>query len=602
MQTVWGLEYVHKQEIATIIREMELDPTTPPVQIAKYLVCLEFVFHERKDLMFLLEHVYIPQQNVIPIVLRIDMNIGFLDMCTAQEFAGTLFVDFDETEHMGRVERLSKLTTQAGNVAKLSQAYGTDSIPEMLSHPTPENLDREWKPQQKLLNFLMQRAGDQRLRRKNAAFYRPRLLPDNTHTGFYEYDREITDFIFQAVSPARMHPEFYDALTNKPSTPQQMINLLTSLPDPRSPFLEKDRTLFSYANGVFNAVDGTFTTYADRVHNTKSTSNFFDFVMTPELLSMDPMDIETPNFEKILADQDLDPCARRWMYSLCGRLLHNVGQLDDWQVTLYIRGVAGSGKSSILKVMQMMYEACDTGFMMSDGQVSFCDEHLYDKHIVMAMDLDKQTLFSATRINSMTSGERLSINRKFKTALNTEWKPPMAMASNAQPPWDDVAGNLVRRFVIFTFNHPVRVSDPHLFTRLKQEVPLLLVKMARAYLASIRDYGHGSLWAEGVLPKMCHDAKRQYLVSSNPLSAFLASDQVVFQPHVETDAADFRRALMLFTKEFGDRRSPTIGIISKVDHGHLFAMYGCMITERVTSSGTVRTVITGMSMVDAAPL
>jgi phage/plasmid-associated DNA primase len=318
-------------------------------------------------------------------------------------------------------------------MAKLSQSYGTDSTPQMLMHPAPEELDREWSPPQKLLNFLMQRAGDQRLRRKNAAFYRPRLLSDNTHTGFYEYDREITEFIFQAVSPARIHPEYYDALTNKPSTPQQMINLLTGLPDPRSLFLVKDRTLFSYTNGVFNAGDGTFETYADRRHMIKSTSNYFDMLMTPDLLTRDPMNIETPNFEKILDDQDLDPCARRWMYALCGRLLHDVGSLDDWQVTLYIRGVAGSGKSSILKVMQMMYEACDTGFMMSDGQTTFCDEHLYDKHIVMAMDLDKKTLFSATRINSMTSGEKL-INRKFKTALNTEWKPPMAMASNAQPP------------------------------------------------------------------------------------------------------------------------------------------------------------------------
>ena len=593
-----AVDEIQTLEMGTIIRETELDPTSPAHQIVRYLLCLEHVFHVKRDIMFLLEHVYI-ENDLTDILLRIDMNIGFLDMCTpSNEFAGTDMAGCEESVYVGRIERLTKLTTQAGNMAKLSQAFGTDNTPELTLPPSPEDLDREWTPQQKLLNFLLQCAGDQRLRRKGSAVYRPRVLPGNIHTGFYEYDREMTDFIFQSVSPARKYPEFYDALTNRPATPQQMANLLTGLPDPRCPFLVKDRTLFSYQNGIFNAADGTFIPYSERTLNSTSTANYFDAILTTDMLTKDPMSIPTPNFDQILMDQDLDAYAMEWMYGLCGRLLHDVGTLDDWQVTLFIRGVAGSGKSSILKVMQMMYEACDIGYMMSDGQTTFSDEHLYDKHMVMAMDMDKRTLFSATRINSMTSGEKLSINRKFKTALNTEWKPPIVMASNAQPPWEDVAGNLVRRFVIFVFNNPVRNSDPHLFERLKTEVPYLLVKMARMYLKLVGRYGAGSLWAEGVLPKMCHDAKRQYLVSSNPLSAYLASDHVVFQHQMETPASEFRRALVQYTKEYGDRRAPTIGMITKLDHGHLFSVYGCTLHERTLTSGTTSVMIVGLSLLD----
>ena len=286
------------------------------------------------------------------------------------------------------------------------------------------------------------------------------------------------------------------------------------------------------------------------------------------------------------------------MYILCGRLLHNVGALDDWQVTLYIRGVAGSGKSSILKTMAMMYEAGDVGYMMSDGQPTFCDEHLYEKNIVMAMDLDKTTTFSATRINSMTSGEKLSINRKFKTALNETWRPPMIIASNAQPPWPDVAGNLMRRFPILTFNHPVRHSDPHLFAKLQTEVPILLLKMARVYLQAVQEYGGRSLWEPGVLPAMCHAAKRQYLITSNPLAAFLSSDQVVYQDHMQTEASVFRRALMHFMKAYGDRKAPAIGMINRVDHSHLFAMYQCELIDAVAPNGVVKTSIRGLSVVE----
>lgn len=525
------------------------------------------------------------------------MNVAFLDMCTPVELEGTICSDLEEDDIEERVQKLVLVLTQMTNVARLAHSVGEQVHPAADPVPVMDH-ERELNPQQKLLEFLLQRAGHARLRRKNAAMYRPRVLENGTQTGFYEYDCEISDFIFRQVSPARLHPEEYDTLTNKPSTPNQMINLLTSMPDPRTPFLIKDRKLFSFRNGVFSARDASFTPFDQRADKSCTTSQFFDCFLQPEWLTMDPFDISTPLFNKILTDQKLDSKACQWMYILCGRLLHNVGDLDDWQVTLYIRGVAGSGKSTILKVMAMMYEADDIGYLMSDGQPTFSDEHLYDKYIVEAMDMDKRTLFSATRINSMTSGEKLSVNRKYKTALNIKWQPPMVMASNAQPPWDDVAGNLVRRFVIFLFNYPVRNSDPQLFDKLRDEVPRLLVKMARLYLDAVNRFGNRSLWDQGILPTICHDAKRQYLVSSNALSAFLESESVIFEPHAEVSTSEFRRRLTLFTRENCDRKTPVVGAISKVDHSHLFAMYNCTIIERRTQSGQNKTVIAGLSLVD----
>jgi hypothetical protein len=597
MQRVWGTDVLPRSDVAEIIRDTELEPTTQPLVFVKYLLCLEFIFKQRKDVTFLLDRVYTPPSQIPFILSRIDMNVSCLDACTPMSYTGTIYESIDIPVYIDRIDRLLRLTIQAGNVAKLTLSYGTEHKPEIMDH-MPGLVERDLNPQQKLLNFIFQRACDQRLRRRNTAFYRPRLLADGTNSAFYEYACEIQDFMYRVVSPARIYPEPYDALTNKPSTPAQMIHLLTGLPDARCPFLDKARTLFSFSNGVFNAVDGSFETYDMRSNTSKSTSNFFDAEVTDELLTVDPMSIPTPHFDKILIDQRFDPCARRWMYILCGRLLHDVGTLDDWQVTLYIRGVAGSGKSSILKTMAMMYEASDIGFMMSDGQATFSDEHLYDKYIVMAMDLDKTTTFSATRINSMISGEKVSVNRKFKTALNETWRPPMVIASNAQPPWPDVAGNLMRRFPILTFNHPVSHSDPHLFEKLTKEVPMLLLKMARMYLEAIREYGNRSLWEAGILPTMCHDAKRQYLISSNPLAAFLASDQIVFQQHVETDSSEFRRAVIQFTKDHGDRRAESIGMINSVDHGHLFSIYNCTMVEITSPSGIVRTVIRGLTVVD----
>ena len=600
-RTVFNCDHIPASEVIDRITLTELDVISSPETIIKYFLILETMYVKKRDVAFLLKHVYTPS-DLDKMVRKLDMNVAFLDMCTPNEFRGTIYEKIDNKEIMGRVETLIRHLTQMDNIGRMYHSFGSDNVPTIRQAPGPDELERDLKPQQKLLNFLFQRAGDMRLRRKNSAFYRPKILYNGVHTGFFEYYCEINEFIYKQVSPARLYPEYYDALTNKPSTPQQMVNLITGLSDPRCPFLVKNRELFSFNNGVFNARDGSFTRFEKRLDKSHGTSQFFDFEVTDDIMEKDPFSIDTPLFEKILLDQSLDDCARRWMYILCGRLLHDVGTLDDWQVTLYIRGVAGSGKSTILKVMGMLYEADDIGYLMSDGQSTFSDEHLYDKFIVAAMDMDKKTLFSATRINSMTSGEKLSVNRKFKTTLNIKWKPPMVMASNAQPPWEDVAGNLVRRFVIFLFNNPVRNSDPQLFEKLHSELPLLLIKMSRMYLEAIDNYGNRSLWEKGVLPKMCHEGKRQYLVASNPLSAFLESDHVVFQEHDEVPANEFRRRLIAYTRENCDRRAPTIGVISKVDHSHLFAMYGCKIIERTLSGGTVRTFIDGLSLAEQSTL
>ena len=551
----WGRVSVPREELATVLRDTVLEPATSPQLFLRYFLSLEYVFRGRQDLGFLMRYVFTPLSCISATLARIDMNIACLDACTAHHYRGTIYEQLDPAGYLDRIDRLLQLATQAGNVARLVLSYGTEHKPELVDHLPPPS-DRDWNPPQKLLHFLFQRAGDQQLRRKQSALYRPRLLANGTPTGFYEYSCELGEFMYRTVSPSRVYPAEYDALTNKPSTPHHLIQLLTGLPDARCPFLNKSRTLFSYPTGIYDASQGTFASYQDQRSSAHSTANFFDVDVCPDWLQLPPLEISTPHFDKILLDQEFDEVARRWMYVLCGRLLFDVGTLDDWQVTLYIRGVAGSGKSSILKTMAMMYEAGDVGYMMSDGQATFSDEHLYDKFIVMAMDLDRKTTFSATRINSMTSGEKVSINRKYKTALNETWKPPMVIASNAQPPWPDVAGNLTRRFPILTFNHPVRQSDPQLFDKLKREVPILVIKMSRAYLDAVREYGTRSLWEDGILPTMCHEARRQYLITSNPLAAFLASDRLVFQPGLEADASEFRRVLMQYTKENVDRQAP----------------------------------------------
>jgi hypothetical protein len=157
----------------------------------------------------------------------------------------------------------------------------------------------------------------------------------------------------------------------------------------------------------------------------------------------------------------------------------------------------------------------------------------------------------------------------------------------------------MRRFVIYLFDNRISQSDPLLFDKLRLEVPLLLLKMSRSYLQAVRLYGGQSLWDNGILPDMCHKSRKLYVVSTNPVAAFLESDHVEFAAQEVTMATILRRRMTVFAKENGDRGSTSaIGIITAVDHGHLFAMHGCTIEERVLESGAKHTVIVGLRLVE----
>ena len=130
---VWGAQQLPYNTVISVIRDTELDPTSLPLTIARYLSMMEFIYVHKKDLIFLLGYVYVPANSSMSIILRIDMNIGFLDMCTATEYVGTLFSDMEISSYMVRIDKLSKLTTHVANMVRLSHSYGTDNQPSLIS-------------------------------------------------------------------------------------------------------------------------------------------------------------------------------------------------------------------------------------------------------------------------------------------------------------------------------------------------------------------------------------------------------------------------------------------------------------------------------------
>jgi phage/plasmid-associated DNA primase len=591
-------DYIPTSADFVYIGQTELTIDSPDQDTITYFQLVRHVFYQHTPHITNILHTF-PYHDLEHSATRVSASMAFITM-RGHELYDELHPDnpiiFGMTlstfvETIGTIYRRS---TEMSNVVRMWFAVQSNVPPPKLYEQSEDHERATMKPHQMLLEFVLQRAGDARLRRSGSDLFRPLYLPDGTNTQFYTHYMDTRQYTMQAVTPMDRYVEQYNALTLHPSTITFVTHFLADIPDPRVPKLVVNRSLFSFRNGIFDVRTGQLHAYKDAAF-TDVTARFFDNDIESLSLLCDPMTIETPNFDKILLDQDYDDSTRYWMYAMCGRLFHDVGSMDDWQVCPFVRGVAGSGKSTILKIMKMMYEDHNVGSLMSDGQPTFSDEHLYDKFVVVAMDLDKEVQISGTRINSMISGEGLSVNRKFKIALNCVWKAPLMMASNSQPPFKDVAGNIVRRFVIFLFNNSIRYSDPQLFSKLQLEIPVLLVKMARIYLDAVTRYGKQSIWEDDILPSIIHQARRQYLVTANPVSAFLESEWVQFGAGLRTSSSDLKKYMVQFSKDFGDRRMPSIGILSKVDHGHLFAMYGCELKETVCGQSR-RVYIDGMGI------
>lgn len=276
----------------------------------------------------------------------------------------------------------------------------------------------------------------------------------------------------------------------------------------------------------------------DGLIHKKAACMYFDMMFDPmTLLKQDPMSIATPFLDLIFTAQNLTSEANggmhllSWIYTLVGRMLWDVGTLDDWQVAPFFKGVAGTGKSTILRVLRMFYESDDVGVMANNIEGKFGLASLYRKLMVLCFELRSDFGLDQADLQSLMSGESMSIPIKFKTAVsNVLWKAPLAVAGNMAANWTDGSGSMSRRWVITEFQVPVKQSDPMLMKKITEELPKILVKCNRLYLDRIATLGEVGVWSRDpvtdkplVLPEYFHLRARALQVATNSLISFITS-------------------------------------------------------------------------------
>lgn len=127
------------------------------------------------------------------------------------------------------------------------------------------------------------------------------------------------------------------------------------------------------------------------------------------------------------------------------------GDSKKLQKFMVLYGAAGTGKSTILNVVQMLFDGYYSTFdakSLGSSNNQFALESFKSNPLVAIQhDGDLSKIEDNTRLNSLVSHEEMSVNEKFKGIYNTKFKCFLFMGTNRPVKITDGKSGLLRRLI-----------------------------------------------------------------------------------------------------------------------------------------------------------
>lgn len=397
---------------------------------------------------------------------------------------------------------------------------------------------------QKFLLYLLDQAYKLKMRRYGDYCCKQVATEEGHLTKAWKPVMEIKDFVYYYSQKEEKY-DMWKHMTSKGSIVTDTIRHLTNCRDLQFPHIKKNRNVWSFRNGIFVGKywDEKEQKYGSQFYDYTSenfkhldptivSSKYFDQDFVPYALDEpDWYDVPTPHMQSVMDYQRFPEDVCRWLYVFCGRLCFDLNDMDSWQVIPFLKGIARSGKSTIItKVCKKFYEGQDVRTLSNNIEKKFGLESIYDGFMFIAPEIKGDMALEQAEFQSLVSGEDMSIARKNKTAQSLTWKVPGILAGNEVPNWRDNSGSVLRRLVTWNFGRQVAEADPHLDDKLDSEMALILCKCVRAYLDYAQKYSAQDIW--NVLPKYFVDVQNQVAMVTNTLQHFLASEKVTYGPNL----------------------------------------------------------------------
>ena len=157
---------------------------------------------------------------------------------------------------------------------------------------------------------------------------------------------------------------------------------------------------------------------------------------------------ETPYYEKLISTL-YDPSERRKLEWAIGAII--TGDAQEIQKFEVLYGAVGTGKSTILTIIQMLFPGYYCAFdakALGNPNNSFALEAFRSNPLVAIQhDGDLSRIEDNTRLNSLVSHELMTANEKYKSAYETRFQCFLFMGTNKPVKITDAKSGLIRRLI-----------------------------------------------------------------------------------------------------------------------------------------------------------
>lgn len=406
-------------------------------------------------------------------------------------------------------------------------------------------------PCQSLILYILEQLQRKEYRRyvvddKEGMCYKKIYNEKGQDTHAWTQAMSIRNFIID-MSRKELNANMWMNLTAAKSNIDFVTEHITTCLGPEFEDLQKDRHIFSFRNGIYitkvKANEEEEVVWKDewipfegpgskKIGASIVSSKYFDLEFencNVENGYSDWFDIikkNCPFFQSVMIYQQWPEEVQKWLCILMGRMLYDVGELDDWQVYIFLLGMAGSGKSTIIEnIIRLFYDAADIGIVGNNFQKMFGLANLLFKKAVIGPEIKGNWSIDQAELQSMISGESVSVNVKYKGNVSVKFTAPIAIAGNVTPEFQDNAGSMSRRTIVFPFEHKVKKGDMKLGYKIQKELAYIIQACNKGYLQAVHEYGKVSIWEN--LPPLFKSTQEAMAENTNSLTHFLKSDLVV---------------------------------------------------------------------------
>jgi len=270
---------------------------------------------------------------------------------------------------------------------------------------------------------------------------------------------------------------------------------------------EKDRHILSFKNGIYMMNKNKFIPYDDDNHvkKVKCTSKYHDMIFEDNTKQENWYKINTPTFQTLLDDQFKDEndyeeiC--KWFYVMCGRMLYNVGDRDNWQVMTHIIGKPRTGKTTLLNTLKEIYEKKDI-FMIDNNHTEkyFSIPYMADMNTIIGNDVISMKLRKSDFLK-IISGEEVMSQQLFQRPKKFNVRGHVMLTGNKRLDYEDGMGEIKRRTILFMLQNQIKLDniDTEIYHKLLKELPNIIQKINCAYIEYSEKYNNQYIWK--VLPQ-----------------------------------------------------------------------------------------------------